>query len=178
VNVQPTVTQVWANESGIVGPVISHDSQWTYLGFRLPDPVSGPELDGEIALHYVLPSHPLLPPKPRPAVIVAALKSRIPRGDEWEEVRNRIRNPADQKKLDETLRASQLAEKPRPHTVRLAVVAPASIPPHQPIPGPGHKGVLIRTTAVPDPSGAASREQLDQNVRKIIPKEMVQQIRR
>src|SRR5262249_34129391 len=88
VNVQPTVTQVWANESGIVGPVISYDSQWTYLGFRLPDPVSGPELDGEIALHYVLPSHPLLPPRPRPAVIVAALKSRIPRGDEWEEVRN------------------------------------------------------------------------------------------
>src|SRR5262249_56299345 len=97
-------------------------------------------------------------------------------GDEGEEVRNRIRNPADQKKLDETLRASQLPEKPRPHTVRLAAAAPASIPPHQPIPGPGHKGALIRTTAVADPTGAPSREQLDRNLRQIIPKEILHQI--
>src|SRR5260370_36242296 len=97
------------------------------------------------------------------------LKARIPRGDDCEEARNRMRNPKDKERLDETLRASQLAEKPRPHTVRLAVAASASIRPHQPIPGPGHNGVLIRTTAVPDPSDAASREQLDQNVRKIVP---------
>jgi hypothetical protein len=176
VTVQASATQVWANQAGMIGPVITRDSQWTYLGFRLPDPALGPVLDGEISLHYAVSSRTAPQTKMRPTTPV--LKARIPRGDEWEEVRNRMRNPEDQKRLDETLRASQLAEKSRPHTVRLAVAASASIPPHQPIPGPGHNGVLIRTTAVPDPSDAASREQLDQNVRKIVPREMVQPIRR
>ena len=167
-----TGVQVWANEAGVTGPVITQDSQWTYLGFVLPDPVSGPVLDGEIVLHYVLPSQPVPQKISRP--LVPILKARISRGDDWEELRKSLRNPADQQRLDETLRTSQLAAvKPRPHTVRLAVAASASIPPHQPIPGPGHQGVLIRATAVPDPSGAASRERLDENVRKILPKEML-----
>jgi hypothetical protein len=172
VSVQAGGTQIWANESGLIGPVISQDSQWTYLGFRLPDPESGPELDGEISLHYVFPSRTVPPTQSHPPT--SPLKARIPRGDDWEDVRKSIRNPADLKRLDETIRASELAAvKARPHTVRLTVAASTSIPPHQPLPGPGHKGVLVRTRAVPDASNIASREQLDQNVRKIIPKEIL-----
>jgi hypothetical protein len=172
VSVQAGGTQIWANESGLIGPVISQDSQWTYLGFGLPDPESGPELDGEISLHYVFPSRTVPPTQSHPPT--SPLKARIPRGDDWEDVRKSIRNPADLKRLDETIRASELAAvKARPHTVRLTVAASTSIPPHQPLPGPGHKGVLVRTRAVPDASNIASREQLDQNVRKIIPKEIL-----
>jgi hypothetical protein len=172
VSLQAGGTQIWANESGLMGPVISQDSQWTYLGFQLPDPVSGPELDGEVSLHYVFPGRATPPPPSRPKP--PALKARIARGDDWEDVRKSIRNPADLKRLDETIRASELAAvKPRPHTVRLPVMASASIPRHQPLVGPGHKGVLTRSTAVADAAGAAARERLDENVRKIIPKEIV-----
>jgi hypothetical protein len=172
VSVQPGATQVWANQAGIVGPVITKDSQWTYLAFKLPDPTLSPVLDGEISLHYVVQSRPAPAPMLRP--LTPVLKSRLARGDDWEELRKQVRSPADLQKLDQTLRASQAATvKPRPHTFRLAVVASPIIPPHQPLPGPGQKGVLIRTTTVRDPADAASREQLDQNLRRILPHEIL-----
>ena len=172
VSVQTGGSQVWSNASNVTGPIISQDPQWTYLGFTLPDPASKAAVDGEISLHYVVPTLTGAPPRMRATAPV--LKPLIPRGDDWEDVRKSIRNPADLKRLDEALRASQLvAVKPRPHTIRLPIVAVASIPAHQRLVGPGHNGVLIRTRAVADPSDAASREQLDQNVRKIIPKKIL-----
>src|ERR1700674_4908196 len=172
VSLQAGASQVWSNDANVTGPFFTQDSQWTYVGFRLPDPASEAAVDGEISLHYVVPNLTAAPP--RMSTRAPVFRPLIPRGDDWEELRKRMRNPADLKRLDETLRASQLATvRPRPHTVRLPIVASASIPPHRPILGPGHNGALTRATAVADPADAASRVQLDQNVRKIIPKEIL-----
>ena len=171
VSLQAGASQVWSNDANVTGPFFTQDSQWTYVGFRLPDPASEAAVDGEISLHYVVPNLTAAPP--RMSTRAPVFRPLIPRGDDWEELRKRMRNPADLKRLDETLRASQLATvRPRPHTVRLPI-ASASIPPHRPILGPGHNGALTRATAVADPADAASRVQLDQNVRKIIPKEIL-----
>jgi hypothetical protein len=172
VSVQAGASQVWSNATSVTGPFFSQDSKWTYVAFRLPDPASNPAVDGEISLHYVVPAVAAAPPKMSTRAPV--FKPPIPRGDDWEELRKRMRDPADLKRLDETIRASApAAVKARPHTVRLSLMASASIPPHKPILGPGHNGALTRATAVSDTADAASREQLDQNVRKIIPKEIL-----
>jgi len=166
--VLPGTLQVWANVPQI-GPVISQDAHWVYLGFRLPPPAVGPELDGEISLHYATLKPPTIK---RPSVMVSKARM-VPRGDDWEEVRKRM-GPADLQKLDEAVRASQLASvKPRPHTVRLTIVVPASIPAHRPMVGPGHKGVLTRANALTDAADAASREQLNQNLGRILPREIL-----
>ena len=104
---QAGASQVWSNDANVTGPLLSQDSQWTYLEFRLPDPASSPSVDGEISLHYVVPTLTAAPP--RMIARAPAFKPLIPRGDDWEELRKRMRNPADQRKLDETLRATQLA---------------------------------------------------------------------
>jgi hypothetical protein len=171
VSLQAGASQVWSNDANVTGPFFSQDSQWTYVGFRLPDPASEPAVDGEISLHYVIPTVAAAPP--RMITRAPVFKAPVPRGDDWEELRKRMRNPADLKRLDETLRAAQLVTvRPRPHTLRLPIMASALIPPHKPILGPGHNGALIRATAVADPADAASRKQLDQNLRGIIPKEI------
>jgi hypothetical protein len=171
VSIQAGASQVWSNDANVTGPFFTQDSQWTYVGFRLPDPSSQASADGEITLHYVVPTATAAPPR-----IIARIPIFRPmpeRGDDWEQFRKRMRNPADLRNLDETLRATQLATKLRPHTVRLAVAAPVSIPPHQPIVGPGHRGAFIRAKVVADPEDAASRKQLDQNLRRVVPKEIL-----
>ena len=167
VSLQAGASQVWSNDANVTGPFFTQDSQWTYVAFRLPDPASGASVDGEITLHYVAPTAA----PPRTVARVPVFRPPTPRGDDWAELRKRMRNPADLRNLDQTLRATQLATKLRPHTVRLAIAVPVSIPPHKPILGPGHNGALIRTTVVADPKDAASRQQLDQNLRKVVPKE-------
>jgi hypothetical protein len=169
VSIQAGASQVWSNDANVTGPFFTQDSQWTYVGFRLPDPASQGSVDGEITLHYVVPTAA----PPRAIARIPIFRPMPPRGDDWEEFRKRMRNPADLRNLDETLRATQLATKLRPHSVRLAVAVPVSIPPHQPIVGPGHRGAFIRTTVVADPEDAASRKQLDQNLRRVVPKEIL-----
>jgi hypothetical protein len=168
-SVLPSSLQVWAN-AGLIGPVISQDAQWVYLGFRMPQPAVGPELDGQISLHYAVQAPPT---KSFPHIQISKIKM-VPRGDDWEEPRKHMR-PQDLSKLDEAVRLSQLASvKPRPHTVRLAVPSSPSIVPHQPLTGPGHKGQLTRTKTFVDPADAAARQKLDQSVRPMVPKEILE----
>lgn len=168
-SVLPRSLLVWAN-AGLIGPVISQDAKWVYLGFRLPEPAVAPELDGVISLHYAVQNPPA---KLYPRPLVSKL-TMLPRGDDWEEVRKHMR-PADLNKLDEAVRGSQLASvKPRPHTLLLAVPSSPSIVSHQRLIGPGHKGQLTRTKTFVDPADAAAREQLGQSVRPMVPKEILE----
>ena len=173
VNVVPAGTGVWTNQPGITGPVITNDSKWTYIGFQLPNPESGPELDGQISLQYTLPGG-----APPPPPITARTSARLVKanpvdvyGDGWEELRKRIANPADVKTFEDTLRAQQAAMvKPRPHTIQLHVAA--TIAPHHPLPltTAGHKGILTRARGVQDPVLASARNALDQKMLRVIPK--------
>lgn len=175
VNVVPSGTGVWTNQPGITGPVITNDSKWTYIGFQLPNPESGPELDGQISLQYTLPS---AAPPPPPPPITARTSARLVKanpidvdGDGWEELRKRITNPADAKAFEDTLRAQQAAMvKPRPHTIQLHVAA--TIAPHHPLAltTVGHKGILTRARAVQDPALASARNALDKKMLTVIPK--------
>jgi len=172
-SVLPGTLQVFAN-GGFIGPVISQDAQWVYLGFRLPDPSQSPELDGEITLHYTPQNPQPLPTMQRPAVAVAAKVRMTPRGDDWDAVRKHMQ-PAELKKLDDAVQSSQLvAVKPQPHTVRMAIPSSPTIIPHQPLIGPGHRGQLTRTKPVVDPADAAARAQLNEKLQPIIPREVVQ----
>jgi hypothetical protein len=173
VNVVSSGTGVWTNQPGITGPLITHDSQWTYIGFQLPSPESGPELDGQISLQYTLPLGAPHPP-PIPARTSARLVKANPievDGDGWEELRKRITNPADVKTFEDTLRAQQaVMVKPRPHTIQLRVAA--AIAPHHPLAftTAGHKGSLTRARAVQDPVRTSARNALDQKMLTVIPK--------
>jgi len=176
-----TSSQVWANHSGISAPSITGDSQWTYIGFQLPSPESGPELDGQITLHYTFPSGPGAPPKPAPsAPLLRAplLRANVHGTEDWEDVRKLITNPADLKNFDDTLRVQRLAAvKPNPHTVQLHVAA--TIAPHHPLATPGglttagHKGILTRDRAVQNAAEIASRKALDQKMLTVIPKQVL-----
>ena len=173
VDVVSSGTGVWTSQSGIIGPVITNDSKWTYIAFQLPSPESGPELDGQISLQYTL-----APFAPHPPPITARTSARLVKanhididGDGWEELRKRITNPAEVKTFEETLRAQQAAMvKPRPHTIQLHVAA--TVAPHPPLvfTTAGHKGSLTRPRAVQDPVLASARNALDQNLLKVIPK--------
>lgn len=175
VSVVPSSSEVWTNLSGITGPVITKDSEWTYIGFQLPSPESGPELDGQISLHYTLPSGA---PPPAHSPMAARTSARLVKanpididGDGWEELRKRITNPADLKTFDDTLQAERLATvRPKPHTLQLHV--PATIAPHHPLEltTAGHKGILTRDRAVQDPVLASARNALDQKMLRVIPK--------
>ena len=173
VDVVSSGTGVWTSQSGIIGPVITNDSKWTYIAFQLPSPESGPELDGQISLQYTLP-----PFAPHPPPMTARTSARVVKanhieadGDGWEELRKRITNPADLKTFEDTLRAQQAAMvKPRPHTIQLHVAA--TIAPHPPLAftTAGHKGSLTRARAVQDPVRASARNALDQKMLTVIPK--------
>jgi hypothetical protein len=174
VSVVPSSSDVWTNLAGITGPVITRDSAWTYIGFQLPSPESGPELDGQISLHYTLPSGAPPPAHPPMARTSARLVKANPTdidGDGWEELRKRITNPADLKAFDDTLRAERLATvRAKPHTLELHV--PATIAQHHPVAltTAGHKGILTRDRAVQDPVLASARNALDQKMLRVIPK--------
>jgi hypothetical protein len=164
-------SQVWTNHPGVTGPVITKDSQWTYIGFQLPSPESGPELDGQISLHYTVPSGAApLPPKPAPAAPFLR-KADVRGGEDWEDARKLITNAADLKTFDDALRAQRLAAvKPKPHTLQLHVAA--TIPPHRPLvlTTPGHKGILTRARAVQEPAVVSARNALTQKMLRVIPK--------
>lgn len=166
-------TQVWANNSGISAPTITEDSQWTYIAFQMPTPQSSPEIDGQITLHYSLAGGPAAPAKPAPAPPALPLRANLRSGEDWDEVRKRITNPADLKNFDETLRAERLAVvKPRPHTLQLRVAA--TIAPHRPLPAAlataGHRGILTRARAVQEPAVVSARNALNQKVLTMIPR--------
>jgi hypothetical protein len=175
-SVNTNSSEVWANHPGISAPVITADSQWAYIGFQMPRPESGPELDGQITLHYARPSSsppPAPAPAPAPARSAASallVRRNVSGGDGWEELRKRITNPADLEKFETTLRAQRVAMvRPKPHTLQLHV-AP-TVASHRPLAAtPGHKGVLTRDRAVEDPAVTNARRALEQKMLTVIPK--------
>lgn len=159
-------TEIWVNDSRVRGPFITRDPNWLYLGFQMPGPDSGPELDGQITVRYRLAPGAHMP---EPAVLhVQPLSSSNDSADGWEEIERRIANPAARTDFQQKIRSTDMAVvHPRPHTTRLIIGSGIGI--HQPLRGPAHEGRLVPDRANLDAAIDRARQEHEQRILGTLP---------